>query len=246
MTTLSQQLSLPLTSTQQLKDLLVPYLDLLQLIPDRQDLITSTSTTLPSTFTSIDLSHDRITKRNLFLKRQLGLVQKILIESVWSDWEVVLSSEEEDTDLVEVLFERWFIPLLPEEVGQDRDLAIEIAISSYAILNSLLLQPRSSSKLLRKESLIIITRLLSKLTSIYTIDILYPTVFQSTSSNEEGDEVEEEEERSITKASAKWDLLFKDIYTIPAKISNAWGRIWESQPSSINLAEMIPTSLEWR
>lgn len=231
MTTLSTQLSAILQATSQLLDLLIPTLDTLNLLQDRQDLTTShASSSLLQIPPELEIS------RRTFLKRQLGLVQKVLVETVWPDWEEALKAEDESGGIIEVVFERWFVPVIHENPSEeDSVLWTDIAISAYATLTSLLSQKAT----LRPYSLSIITELLRKLSQHYNLDKIYHGIFHLSVG-------EEEDERTLAKATLRWELVLKDIYSLPTRVGNAWGRLAEAQPTKYNLREVIPVDLQWR
>lgn len=231
MTTLSTQLSATLLSTSQLLDLLIPTLDTLNLLQDCQDLTNShASSSLLQTPPELEIS------RRTFLKRQLGLVQKVLVETVWPDWEEALKAEDESGGIVEVVFERWFIPIFREEESTENTILwTDIAISAYATLTSLLSQKAT----LRPQSLSIITELLRKLSQQYSLDKIYLGIFSLSGG-------EQEDERALAKVTLRWELILKDLYSLPTRVANAWGRLAEAQPSKYNLREVIPGELQWR
>lgn len=118
------------------------------------------------------------------MKRQLGLVQQVLIdEKVWEDWEQAILMEEGRDGLV--VLERWYIPpsastTTTEGGRRFSENGGKIALSSYAVLSSLLsLQRRrtttnDSPRLpIQPRSLEIVSNLLVKLSKVFNIEEVY-------------------------------------------------------------------------
>lgn len=206
---LATLLSTPISSLPTLLALLTPPLAALSLLPDRPDLVALH----PSSSPSID--------RRAFLKRQLGLVQKVLVETIWPDWEHALEGEEEG--LVDVVLRRWFVPPTATTPEQ-QELAVEVALSSYAVITSVL--SRRTTPLLTSV-LTIISSLIADLSTSYNLAPLYLALFPTITAAINP--------REQSKAVARWDATLKDVFAVPAKVANAWG--------ALSSVQSIPTSL---
>lgn len=202
-------LSTPISSLPALLALLTPPLAALSLLHDRPDLVALH----PSSSPPID--------PRAFRKRQLGLVQKLLVEKIWPDWEHAL--EEEEEGLVDIVFRRWYVPPLAGTRGQ-QELAVEVALSAYAVLTSLLSRRTTP---LHTSVLTIISSLLADLSTSYSLAPLYLALFPVTSTPRDS--------REESKAVARWESMLKDIFAVPAKVANAFG--------ALSLLHSIPTPL---
>ncbi|GAA5880743.1 hypothetical protein JCM16303_004335 [Sporobolomyces ruberrimus] len=227
---LSSRLLEPLSSTVQLLDLLVPPLLALDLLPDVSPAFLSRYR-LPTTL-SIDPSR--------FLKRQLGLVQKVLVEKVWPDWEKAVEAEEGTDGLL--VFERWFVP--PSTSSTSSTIAAEVAQSSYAILSAVL--SGKSAPTLQTRSLEIVSSLLIKLNTSFNLSELYlsslGTSPPSSVTVTEDSDSEDEEDRIDPASLAMWEQSIKDLMGIPVRVANAWGL--QSEKKGTRVGERIPAELE--
>jgi telomere length regulation protein len=198
-TPLATLLAGPLTSTDQLLSLVVPPLARLDLIHDQPELLERFPA--PAAEGSDDASK--------FLKRQLGLVQKALVERVWPDWEAAVAAEEGDA-VAKVVFERWFVPASFEDPRH-----AEVALSAYAVLSSLL-SSRATPPLQRR-SLELVLSLLARLASAFSLDEIYVAIL--------GQLTEKNGRSSAPQAAERWERVVKDLLSLPTKVANAWGTL---------------------
>ncbi|BGP14942.1 hypothetical protein JCM10213_007256 [Rhodosporidiobolus nylandii] len=207
---LASRLAKPLTSTAQILDLLIPPLQALSLLPDRPDLARRPSTS------SASLDPAR------FVKRQLGLVQKVLVERVWPDWEAALEAEEGKDGLL--LFERSFVPP-PPSAGSLPPLAGEVALSAYTVLSSLL--SGKSSAELRPRTLEVISHLLARLSSEFNVEQIYlATLGSSTKPSvrmQDGEDSDDEDDGADPATLERWEKTLKGLVGVPTRVANAWG-----------------------
>ncbi|GAA5891676.1 hypothetical protein JCM5296_005508 [Sporobolomyces johnsonii] len=230
---LASRLAEPLSSISQLLDFLVPPLVSLNLLPEQPSLA----------------NHYRITPTPLdpgrFLRRQLGLVQKILVEQVWPDWESALQAEEGPAG-VQVL-ERWFVPPSNHN-GASRttsdDTSAKVALSAYAVLSSLL--SIKSASTLRPRSLEIVSQLLVELSSTFNIEEIYLSTVGSSPVRPPPAEEDSDDDDTVDPASLSlWEQSLRDLINVPARVANAWGAIREKQrlPTG-RVGEGVPAELE--
>lgn len=220
---LSTILSSPHASVDALLSLIVPPLDTLGLLPDRQNLVVKYSS--PSTSDVEDAS----AARQALLRRQLGMVQLALVEKVWPDWGQTLSSSEEQ-DLVDIVLERWFIPPRSTDSG----VRGPIIRSSYAVLSSLL--SRRKEKELHQTVLDLVTSLLVKLSTEYSLEDVYLSIFT----------VAQPDSREEGKAVAHWEGALKDVLAIPVKVANVWGARGRIRDVPVELLDsyVVPSTAE--
>ncbi|GAA5870224.1 hypothetical protein JCM8547_006920 [Rhodosporidiobolus lusitaniae] len=210
--TLSARLGEPLGSTSQLLDLLLPPLHALSLLPDRPDLVSLA----PPAPGAVDPSR--------FVKRQLGLVQKVLVERVWPDWETAVEAELGKDGLV--VFERWYIPpRTTSKAGGDSPIVSEVALSAYAVLSSLF--SAKTAVILRPRSLEIISTILVRLSNEFNVEQLYLTLFTSTSIKPSivRDDPDDEEDGPDPARLVRWEQTSKDMMNVPTRVANAWGAL---------------------
>lgn len=220
---LATTLSQPLTSTTQLFSLLIPPLVQLNLLSDQPHL-TSLIPPSPSTSTTT-FDPPR------FLKRQLALVQKVLIEKVWPDWETTLEAEEGTTALL--VFERWFVPPPPSKDNDSNSkYAGDVAISSYAILSSLLSIKRTTTSSIQPRSLEIITSLLVKLSQQFNLEQVYLAVHSKPS-----------EKNCNGNEDMTWEATWKDLRNVPTRVANAWGALEDGKVQG-RIGDGVPLELE--
>jgi telomere length regulation protein len=222
---LSTLLSSPLSSTTQLLAFLVPPLARLGLVADQPQLVAE----YPSP--DLDINVNKDTTR--FLKRQLALVQKVLVERVWPDWEAALEAEE--GQLGELVLERWFVP-----PSLDNPIHAEVAFSSYAVLSSLL-SPRTKPPL-QPRSVEIVLSLLVKLSSTFGLEQAYLAIFGRSSTGRRL-----EDAGADAQDAERWERVLKDLVSVPTKVANAWGSLTEAKaiPQG-RVGDGIPAELEWR
>ncbi|GAA5900638.1 hypothetical protein JCM6882_000928 [Rhodosporidiobolus microsporus] len=217
---LAARLAEPLASTSQLLDLLVPPLHALSLLPDQPSLVQRHASS------SAPIEPAR------FVKRQLGFVQKVLIERVWPDWEAALEAEEGKAALA--VFERWFVPPpcpAPAFSSTSLDFGAEVALSAYSVLSSIL--SSKSTVDLRPRSLEIASQLLVSLSRSFSVQEMYlATVGRPTTpaSNAVSDEDDSDDEGGADPASlARWEEAMRNVVSIPTRVANAWGAMQEKQ-----------------
>lgn len=222
---LPTRLAEPLASTSQLLDLLVPPLSALDALPDHRDLASRHG----EADGSIDASR--------FVKRQLGLVQKVLVERVWPDWEGALEADEGRAALA--VFERFFLPASTiASSNAATNLANDIALSAYAVLSSLL--SVKSAATLRPRSLEIIASLLVRLSAAFSVRQLYRATFCAADPASSGAAVDDEDEVDPASLS-RWEHGLKDLLAVPTRVANAWG----SSKEKHRLGQ-LPAALEER
>ncbi|GAA5918510.1 hypothetical protein JCM1841_003273 [Sporobolomyces salmonicolor] len=230
---LASRLAEPLSSVSQLLDLLVPPLVSLNLLPDQP----SFATHYGASPTPLDPGR--------FLRRQLGLVQKILVEQVWPDWESALQTEKGPAG-VQVL-ERWFVP--PSNHDGAPSIATQgtspkVALSAYAVLSSIL--STKSASTLRPRSLEIVSQLLVKLSSAFNIAEIYLSVVGSSPARSPLAEDDSDDDETVDPASLSlWEQSLRDLLQVPTRVANAWGAMREKQrlPTS-RVGEGLPAELE--
>ncbi|GJN89867.1 hypothetical protein Rhopal_002856-T1 [Rhodotorula paludigena] len=177
-------------SVMELLDLLVPPLSALDALPDHRDLASRHG----EADGSIDASR--------FVKRQLGLVQKVLVERVWPDWEGALEADEGRAALA--VFERFFLPASTiASSNAATNLANDVALSAYAVLSSLL--SVKSAATLRPR-----------------VRQLYRATFCAADPASSGAAVDDEDEVDPASLS-RWEHGLKDVLAVPTRVANAWG-----------------------
>ncbi|GAA6029657.1 hypothetical protein JCM8097_000988 [Rhodosporidiobolus ruineniae] len=221
---LSARLAEPLASTAQLLDLLVPALAALSLFSDQPDLV--------SHHTSVQ----SILDPSRFVKRQLGLVQKVLVERVWPDWEAALEAEEGAGG--PVVFERWFLP-----PPASSSFGGEVALSAYSVLSALLSSKSTAN--LRPRSLEIASSLLARLSQSFNIEQVYfATLANAPARMQEGSD-DEDEDGADPASLARWELALKALVNVPTRVANALGAMQERQNVPAGRAgEGVPAELE--
>lgn len=212
---LSQQLSSSIKSTDELLGLLVPPLAQMDLLSDDSELASRYQGTC-------DIAR--------LLKRQIGLVQKVLIAKVWPDWSHALTAEL-GPERARRIIDRWFVP--PSCVKMEH---ATIAASALSVLRSLL--STSLNPPLSPPALEITLERLARLSGVYTIQTAYQAIFSSNSSPAEGI-------RADAGADAQWRMTVNDFMSLPTRVANAVGLAASVQgngPWSMN----IPSDLEYR
>jgi hypothetical protein len=214
---LAELLAAPLESTQQIIDLLTPYLHMLHLIEretnsDHHLLLETTpiSAGLASTkdtgeignYSTDGMAHENV-RRSGFMKRQLSFVQKIIIEKVWNDWADEL--EKVELGLSWVILGAFILP--PKGVAEDEIMRIrtEVAISSYSVL---LASSRTAT------DLEYITNSLERLSRSYCIREAFLALFHKKIIDE----------RSKIMLMNRWELTLQMMISVPLKLANAYGR----------------------
>lgn len=150
--TLAQQLSQPIQSVEHLLQLVLAQLDRLDLIlPSEQQLARRYITTSPADqLNPVPGPSDHSRSNQQWLKRQLGLVQRAIILSIYPDWAEAIQTVG-GQDLVELGLGRWFIPspiitptsTSPKPTIQPTAYAGQVALSGYAVISALLSKPRT-------------------------------------------------------------------------------------------------------
>ncbi|GAA5985434.1 hypothetical protein JCM11641_000156 [Rhodosporidiobolus odoratus] len=236
---LSARLAEPLSSVPQLLDLLVPPLQALSLLPDLPALSSCSSTA------SADIDSSR------FVKRQLGFVQKVLVERVWPDWEGPLEADE-GAEGIKVL-ERWFIPPLKAgSLNRSDDAssaasaaAAEVALSAYAVLSSLL--SAKSAAGLRPRSLEIASQLLIRLSTDFGVEQVYLATLGSPAKAALTSSGSDDEDSADPAFLARWDDTLKELLRLPTRVANAWGALHEKKKVPLHQPGLgVPPELEDR
>lgn len=226
-TNLAELLSGSLGSTGQILSLVVPFLHLMHLIDDRPDLIATYAT---------QEDQDRV-RRAAFMKRQLGFVQKVIIEKVWHDWEKEMDKEE--MGLSQVVLTRFIVPPTLSDREEDsaaetesRQIRTDIALSSYSILLSLLSR-RSTSSPLHPSTLQFISKSLEQLSASYGVKEVFIGIFFSSNG--------QEREKSLVIQLNRWETALKLLTSVPAKVANAFG----AMSATMGSLNQIPDALNW-
>lgn len=209
---LSSRLAEPLSSTNELLDLLIPPLESLALLPDQPSLAER------HTRSPIPFSAER------FARRQLGLVQKILIEKVWPEWESALEAEEGAAGLA--VFERFFVPppsAFASTSSNVRSTGADVAISAYAVLST-----TTSGKTvaaLPRRSVEIAVDLLAKLSTRFNIEELYLATLGAPKATTHVGRAEAQDEDDVADpaAVARWETCQRLLLSVPTRAANAWG-----------------------
>lgn len=213
------RLSAPFRSTDDLLAVLVPPLARLHLLDDHPDLVSSYASPAAP-----DRDRDRDRDAARFLRRQLGLVQKLILERVWPDWHRALALPQ--------LWDRYFVPpppqtaLAPAAAAVAAAAADEIALSAYGVLTSYLASSASSGRQRRPpDALQFALDLLAKLSDRFSIEHLYyATLARGTSAGDQAD--------PDPLAVARWDATVNDMLAIPDRAANAAAAVSSSVHSS--------------
>ncbi|BGP31065.1 telomere binding protein [Rhodotorula toruloides] len=209
---LSARLAGPLSSTDELLDLLLPPLQSLSLLSDQPSLAERYARP------PFPVQSER------FVRRQLGLVQKVLVEKVWPEWEGALEAEEGAASLV--LFERFFVPPPAAFASTSSDASSNgatVAISAYNVLSSVLSSETVST--LPPRSVDVALDLFAKLSSAFNIEELYMATVGSSEAGKQIDGAETEDEDSFADpaAVARWETTQRVLLSVPTRAANAWG-----------------------
>ncbi|BGP23726.1 telomere binding protein [Rhodotorula toruloides] len=209
---LSARLTEPLVSTDELLDLLLPPLQCLSVLPDHPSL-TRRHAQNPFPF-----------QAERFARRQLGLVQKVLIEKVWPEWEIALEAEEGAAGLA--VFERFFLPPPAAFASTSSNMGsagADIAISAYSVLSSVLSSKTIAT--LPSRSIEIALDLLARLSSSFNIEQLYLATIGSSKLEKvvAGMRLEDEEDVVDPAVAARWDITQRVLLSVPTRAANAWG-----------------------
>ncbi|BGO98415.1 telomere binding protein [Rhodotorula toruloides] len=209
---LSARLAEPLASTDELLDLLLPPLQSLSLLSDQPSLAQRHARS-PFPF-----------RAERFARRQLGLVQKVLVEKVWPEWEGALEAEEGAAGLV--IFERFFVPPPTAFASTSSDASSNgatVAISAYNVLSSVLSSKTVST--LPPRSVELALDLLAKLSSAFNVEELYMATVGSSAleKNVDGAEPEDEDSFADPAAVARWETTQRVLLGVPTRAANARG-----------------------
>ncbi|GAA5894007.1 hypothetical protein JCM8208_001306 [Rhodotorula glutinis] len=219
-TSLATRLAEPLASTSHLLDLVVPPLAACQALDDLPDLVAAHG--------HVDAPVD--VRR--FARRQLGLVQKILVERVWPEWEAALVAD--DGQPGQLVLERFFVPpasSFASTSSSPTSAGAEIALSAYAVLTSVL--SAKSASTLPPRSIELATDLLAKLAHVFNVEDLYLSTIAvcgrlalgpSGSASEDDDD-----ERADPAAVARFDSSLRHLSGVPTRAANAWGVMRDKQ-----------------
>ncbi|GAA5992706.1 hypothetical protein JCM10908_006891 [Rhodotorula pacifica] len=247
-TGLAARLAAPLHSTAQLLQLLVPPLAHLALLPDHPHLCAQFASSQDDDEPPLD------SKR--FLRRQVGLVQKVLVEKVWPDWEHAVEAEYGPAG--RAVLERYFVPPSTSSTGDDHaEAAAEVAISAYGVLSSMLSAKAASH--LQPRALELVLDLLAKLSSQFSIEQLYfatvgrPRSPSSSSLRKNSAPLDkhatEPEDDADAEAdpieTARWDATLRDMLAIPMKAANAAGAVTPEGSARVSTAlRNLPSALD--
>ena len=226
LSSLSIRLAEPIPSLQYLLELLVPALAMLGLLSDRPDLI---STHSPPDDVSLN---ERTKELEVFTKRQLAFVQKIVLEKIWIDW--ALEFEKDEAGLSDIVLGRWLAPLSSEEGTENEDemrrWRCEVAMSAYSVIG-LSLSTKSGATL-HPMTLELAGRSLQLLVDHYNVDAIFQHLI-----------VPNAEEREIVIAADRWERALRDLFAVPTKVANAYGL--QAEKTGARIGVDIPDSLVW-
>lgn len=223
---LATQLGEPLLSVQHLIELVAPVLRLLDLCKDRPDLINCEAKADDEAG-----YEDTIRQRDGFLKRQIGFVQKVIVEKVWIDWESEL--ERTEVGLSEIILGRLIVPPVYDDHydldGYDmegstspydrRQIWTEIASSSYAVLLDLISRRSNpTAPALHPSALLFITKSLDRLSRSFTLREEYFGTFGTFCAATTNADA-----RSNVLSLNQWETRIKRLMSVPTKVANACG-----------------------
>ncbi|GAA6056593.1 hypothetical protein JCM3770_006657 [Rhodotorula araucariae] len=220
---LATRLSEPLASTSQILDLLVPPLDALGALPDAPDLV--------QRHTRV---HEAFDARR-FARRQLSLVQKVLLERVWPDWQAALEAEERPTGLL--VFERFFVPPASSFASTSTSTTssgADIAMSAYTVLTALLSYKSAST--LPPASIEVATDLLVKLSQRFNVEQLYLATIGSKSTASAAVGSLDDEDDADPAAVSRFEQGLKYLTGVPHRAANAWGVMKEKHNGRVAVA----------
>ena len=233
---LAARLAAPFRSTAELLQLLVPPLAHLGLLPDFPQLCNDYgAAAAASTNEPFD------TKR--FLRRQIGLVQKALVERTWPDWEQAVVAQHGPAGVA--VFERYYVPPPSGVEGVLSVNAAEIAISAIGVLSSFLAVKTASQ--LHPRALQLVLDLLAKLSGRFSLEQLYFATIGRSSSRQGGPRGETGPEEADPLEMARWEATLRDILSVPFKAANAAGAASADGPLRIsNALRNLPPALDSR
>ncbi|SCV73705.1 BQ2448_6135 [Microbotryum intermedium] len=214
-----------LNSANQLLHLLVPPLVQLGALP-----LELTSSLLAPTASSPSSSSSpspaTFKDPHKFIKRQLALVQKVLLERTWPDWEHALSIELEDSGLTARLFSSWFVPDLDKESSSFSD---QIALSALQVLCSCLSTKRAQSvqRPLSPRSIELVVDLLSEWVDKFSLERVYRIIFA--------------EDEMIQIREDRWERILKYWFGMPVLVANRMGELSAGKGA---VGQNVPPSLE--
>ncbi|KAK4051669.1 telomere binding protein [Microbotryomycetes sp. JL221] len=185
---------------------------------------------------------------NKFFKRQLALVQRVIVERVWPDWSTALDDHDKS------LLTRWFCP--PSEIANSEDDVVgHVAISAWSVLattlstsdklqrsNQTLEGGHDHKRRLTRESVELSFNMLMTLSNRFSLNGAYSTIFRAPladSGKGKGkttDTIIEYEQ---------WQQFVKTMVSIPTRAANAWGVLQEASGlTGGNLMRDMPKELE--
>ena len=233
MTSLATRLAEPLASTSHLLDLVVPPLAACHALDDFPDLVTAHG------------HSDAPVDVRRFVRRQLGLVQKVLVERVWPEWEAALVAD--DGQPGQLVLERFFIPpasAFASTSSSPTSPGAEIALSSYAVLTSVL--SAKSASTLPPRSIELATDLLAKLVHVFNVEDMYLSTIAASGRSAVGPSgsvsEDEDDERADPAAVARFDSSLRHLSGVPTRAANAWGVMRNKQKGPAG--PDLPTDLE--
>ncbi|SCZ88551.1 BZ3501_MvSof-1269-A2-R1_Chr10-2g02583 [Microbotryum saponariae] len=221
---LHTRLAGPITSTDQLLELLVPPLVRLGALP--QELVSSLLSSSSSSSSVAAPPQDPAK----FIKRQLALVQRVILERIWPDWEHALSTELQGSPIsARQLLSSWFIPD-PNLANTDASsLSNEIALSALQVLCSCLSTHKSSppQSPLHPRSIHLVVRILSEWVTQFSLERTYRIIFAG-----EGVSMQVREDR--------WERILKTLMGMPILVANRMGELTVGKRT---LGQNVPQNL---
>ena len=250
--TLAQQLSQPIKSVKHLLSSLLAQLDKLDLVLASEQPLLRCYLPTPTSSTAAPTAGPSDTTRSnqQWLKRQLGLVQRAIIVSVYPDWAEAVRAEGGD-ELVELALGRWFGP---PTITNQLEYSGQVALSGYSVISSLLsnrrplaLLPSSSNATdpahptaapppaaLHPHSLTFTLQLLSQLSIRFSLPEIWAEVYgdaepgggdetEALSGEADSDDSSDEEDHEAGMRNEAWEAAMKGVFGLATRVANACG-----------------------
>lgn len=237
---LAETLRGPLSSVEQIVQLVWPHLELLELVDD--DDTTAQMFALPRREQSPaeaapplpDEASERALRRERFLRRQLGFVQQAIVTHVWPDWSAELERTQPGSS--HLVLGRFLVPPAPrprrapadpsrEERAQE-DTRRAVAGAAYASLLSLISRPSPATPVLPPASLELVVQSLEHLTHTYSVRELYLALGGASPAAQR-------DARADGMRLQRWAATVKLLFSVPAKVANAMGAAGRDVPRGL-------------
>lgn len=157
------------------------------------------------------------TLRARFVRNHLTHLQATLLDKILVDW----GNQLETQNRIDAL-NSWFCPHSVQTIT-----AVQVVRISYQTLSAQLSAGQHND--LPEAKLKYMLRIIGSLTKDYPINTIFESIFPSKSNSK--------------VASTEWEAFIKLAVAIPARVSNAIGRLTEIRPKH---GLTIPDGLEWR